>query len=107
MNSTDPQTSLNAILMQIPTGVLGIIILLVSIWLTNKYKLRFPVIAYVISSGRSLAQADQVVESAYSLLLEQQLSPTLTERIPEVYSPHTTSPTSLPVSNPSFSRGPT
>jgi len=39
------QTSLNAILMQIPTGVLGICILLVSIWLTNKYKLRFPVIA--------------------------------------------------------------
>jgi hypothetical protein len=73
MNSTDTQTSLNAILMQIPTGVLGIIILLVSIWLTNKYKLRFPVIAYVVSSGRSLAQADQVVESAYSLLLEQQL----------------------------------
>jgi hypothetical protein len=41
----DLQTALNAILMQIPTGVLGICILLVSIWLTNKYKLRFPVIA--------------------------------------------------------------
>jgi hypothetical protein len=38
-------TALNAILMQIPTGVLGICILLSSIWLTNKYKLRFPVIA--------------------------------------------------------------
>jgi hypothetical protein len=31
--------------MQIPTGVLGIVILLVSIWLTNRYRLRFPVVA--------------------------------------------------------------
>lgn len=31
--------------MQIPTGVLGILILLTSIWMTNKWNLRFPIIA--------------------------------------------------------------
>lgn len=31
--------------MQMPTGAIGIIVLLVSIWVTNRTKLRFPVIA--------------------------------------------------------------
>jgi hypothetical protein len=31
--------------MQMPTGAIGIIILLISIWLTNKFKVRFVIIA--------------------------------------------------------------
>jgi len=31
--------------MQIPTGAIGIVTLLITIWVTNKIKLRFPVIA--------------------------------------------------------------
>lgn len=33
------------VLMQMPTGAIGIIILLISIWLTNKFKVRFVIIA--------------------------------------------------------------
>jgi len=34
----------DAVLMQIPTGVIGIITLLVGIWATNKWRRRFPII---------------------------------------------------------------
>jgi hypothetical protein len=34
-----------AILMQIPTGALQIVTLLIGIWVTNKFKLRWPVLA--------------------------------------------------------------
>jgi len=38
-------SSFEAILMQIPTGAIGILTLLITIWVTNKIQLRFPVIA--------------------------------------------------------------
>jgi hypothetical protein len=34
-----------AILMQIPTGALQIVTLLLGIWITNKFKMRWPVLA--------------------------------------------------------------
>ncbi|RSH92558.1 hypothetical protein EHS25_008003 [Saitozyma podzolica] len=37
--------SFQTVLMQMPTGAIGIIILLISIWLTNKFKVRFVIIA--------------------------------------------------------------
>lgn len=46
--------------MQMPTGVIGIIVLLISIYVTNRYKLRFPVVAvlciFPIAGATALTQ---------------------------------------------------
>ncbi|TXT04298.1 hypothetical protein VHUM_04185 [Vanrija humicola] len=55
--------SFHSVLMQMPTGVIGIIVLLISIYVTNRYKLRFPVVAFLcifpIAGATALTQVER------------------------------------------------